>query len=227
MLCTRIREALGSNLGRNTGYTGWGSSWISLVPPGNCRDSTRLEYNRSYLKSFLIHQSSNHSMLCSPDTDCVVEWLTLTEESASFIFTCILNLEIICSTETSVITNHKIAQSHTSVDHKFVTVVKASNIIRAYAGPSVPSKLCACAVAQRLSHSRAILLYWYVVYSQLELIKIKLKNKLRLLVIFLELINLALRNFLENRYPPQNPGCPGEPICSSEHSITCVLASPT
>jgi hypothetical protein len=39
-LLFRIREVPGSNRGPETGYPGWGSSWLSSVPPGKCRDST-------------------------------------------------------------------------------------------------------------------------------------------------------------------------------------------
>jgi hypothetical protein len=57
-LLLRIREVLGSNLGPDIGYTDWGVSWVSSVPPAEFEDRTfKLGHDRFYPNpyQFIIH----------------------------------------------------------------------------------------------------------------------------------------------------------------------------
>jgi hypothetical protein len=56
-LLTRVLEALGSYLGRYTGYLHWGLPWYSLVPPGKFRESSSMRSAVCPSKSFPIRHS--------------------------------------------------------------------------------------------------------------------------------------------------------------------------
>jgi hypothetical protein len=51
-----IRDMLGSNLGRNTGYHGWRSSWFSSVSTDKCRDNTSIRTWPLPVTAFPIQQ---------------------------------------------------------------------------------------------------------------------------------------------------------------------------
>jgi hypothetical protein len=72
MLWTPIREVLGSNLGRDTGYSE-GFLWIYSVPLGKCQDSTwvRPRPLPSISSEFIYHPTIRRYSL---DTDSVVQY---------------------------------------------------------------------------------------------------------------------------------------------------------
>jgi hypothetical protein len=55
----RIREVLGSGLGRYTGYPVRGFLWYSSVPPGKYRASTSIRARPFPSQNFIIHHSPN------------------------------------------------------------------------------------------------------------------------------------------------------------------------
>jgi hypothetical protein len=65
-LVLRIWEIQGLNLGLKTGYSDWGFSLFSKVPPGKCQDST-IKLGHDYLLQnlfqFIIHCLTFHFVL--------------------------------------------------------------------------------------------------------------------------------------------------------------------
>jgi hypothetical protein len=53
----RIREVPGSNIAPETGYSDWGFSWVSSVPPGECRIDILKRPRPLPSKFFPIHHS--------------------------------------------------------------------------------------------------------------------------------------------------------------------------
>jgi hypothetical protein len=74
MLCTPIREVLGSNLGRDTGYHKYGFSSFHQLLQANALSN--LVFMPLPSMSSLIHQSSFHPMLYGLDTESVVKYIT-------------------------------------------------------------------------------------------------------------------------------------------------------
>jgi hypothetical protein len=62
-----IREVLGSNLGHNTGYPDYGSSWSPSIPAGKFRDSILIRSRPlpSNPSQFIMHQSYYYPTLYS------------------------------------------------------------------------------------------------------------------------------------------------------------------
>jgi hypothetical protein len=75
-LLIRIREVLGSNLGRDTYYPVLSTLWFYSVTPRKCQDRTSIGHGHFLVNPFqlIVDMLSYNSMLCSEDTDSVVKW---------------------------------------------------------------------------------------------------------------------------------------------------------
>lgn len=67
-----MRNVLGSNLSRDTGYSDWNFVIFCLVSPEKIRASTLINILLNPFK-FFVHQASYHSTLYGLDADSIVK----------------------------------------------------------------------------------------------------------------------------------------------------------